>query len=83
MVIADELHAFACDDRGWHLRALLSRIDVYAMRAANGRIDTSALTLQRIGLSATFSKPEQLLAWFARAAAANWWAAPSHPTIAI
>ena len=65
VVIADELHAFASDDRGWHLRALLSRIDAYAMRAANGRSDTSALSLQRIGLSATVSNPEQLLAWFA------------------
>ena len=53
-VITDELHAFAGDDRGWHLRSVLSRIDAYANRP-----------LQRIGLSATVSNPEALLAWFA------------------
>jgi ATP-dependent Lhr-like helicase len=54
VVIADELHAFAADDRGWHLRAVLHRIQQYVLGA-----------VQRIGLSATVSNPEQLLTWFA------------------
>ena len=53
-VIVDELHAFAGDDRGWHLRAVLHRLDRYLARP-----------LQRIGLSATVSNPDDLLAWFA------------------
>ncbi|TAH41674.1 MAG: DEAD/DEAH box helicase [Betaproteobacteria bacterium] len=53
-VIADELHAFAADDRGWHLRAILSRLADYTVRPP-----------QRIGLSATVSNPDQLLAWLA------------------
>lgn len=51
-VVVDEVHAFAGDDRGWHLLALLSRIS----HLAGGRI-------QRIGLSATVGKPEALLRW--------------------
>lgn len=54
VVIADELHAFAADDRGWHLRSVLSRIDAYCPKP-----------IQRIGLSATVSNPAQLLEWFA------------------
>lgn len=53
-VIVDELHAVAGDDRGWHLRAVLSRIERYSPGAS-----------QRIGLSATVSNPEELLRWFA------------------
>jgi ATP-dependent Lhr-like helicase len=53
-VIADELHAFAGDDRGWHLRSVLHRLEQYVPRA-----------LQRIGLSATVGNPRELLAWFA------------------
>lgn len=53
-VIVDELHAFAGDDRGWHLRSVLHRLDQYQGRP-----------LQRIGLSATVRNPDQLLAWFA------------------
>ena len=51
-VIVDELHAFAGDDRGWHLRAVLCRIDAYAR-----------VPLQRIGLSATVGNPQELLGW--------------------
>ena len=51
-VIVDELHAFAGDDRGWHLRSVLHRLDQYLQRP-----------LQRIGLSATVSNPRELLAW--------------------
>ncbi|MEP7311639.1 MAG: DEAD/DEAH box helicase [Pseudomonadota bacterium] len=54
VAIADELHAFAADDRGWHLRSVLARIDAYCTDP-----------LQRIGLSATVSNPTQLLQWFA------------------
>lgn len=53
-VIVDELHAFAADDRGWHLRSVLHRLDQYLHRP-----------LQRIGLSATVSNPQELLEWFA------------------
>jgi ATP-dependent Lhr-like helicase len=53
-VIVDELHAFAADDRGWHMRSVLHRLDQYLERP-----------LQRIGLSATVSNPEELLHWFA------------------
>jgi len=53
-VIVDELHAFAADDRGWHLRSVLYRLDHYLNRP-----------LQRIGLSATVSNPAELLSWLA------------------
>ncbi len=53
-VIIDELHAFASDDRGWHLRSVLHRLDQYLEQP-----------LQRIGLSATVSNPVQLLGWLA------------------
>ena len=53
-VIVDELHAFAGDDRGWHLRSVLHRLDQYVERP-----------LQRIGLSATVSNPSELLTWLA------------------
>jgi ATP-dependent Lhr-like helicase len=51
-VIVDELHAFAGDDRGWHLLAVLARIAHLARR-----------DIQRIGLSATIGNPQQLLDW--------------------
>jgi len=53
-VIVDELHAFAADDRGWHMRAVLCRLEQYLDHP-----------LQRIGLSATVSNPVELLNWFA------------------
>lgn len=53
-VIIDEVHAFAADDRGWHLRSVLYRLDQYLNRP-----------LQRIGLSATVSNPAELLSWLA------------------
>ena len=53
-VIVDELHALAADDRGWHLRSVLHRLDQYLKRP-----------LQRVGLSATVSNPQELLEWFA------------------
>lgn len=54
VVIADELHAFAADDRGWHLRAVLHRLQQYVPNE-----------MQRLGLSATVSNPTELLNWFA------------------
>jgi ATP-dependent Lhr-like helicase len=54
-VVVDELHAFAADDRGWHLLAILARLERLAGRR-----------LQRIGLSATVGNPDDLLAWLTR-----------------
>ncbi len=51
-VIVDEVHAFADDDRGAHLSALLERLTRLAGR-----------DLQRIGLSATVGNPDEILAW--------------------
>jgi ATP-dependent Lhr-like helicase len=52
VIVVDEVHAFAGDDRGWHLLADLERIQRLADRP-----------LQRIGLSATVGNPAQLLEW--------------------
>lgn len=54
VAIIDELHAFAGDDRGWHLRSVLQRIENYAPEP-----------IQRIGLSATVQDPQPLLHWLA------------------
>lgn len=51
-VVVDEAHAFAGDDRGWHLLAVLERITRLAGRE-----------VQRIALSATLGNPTGLLAW--------------------
>lgn len=53
-VVIDELHAFAGDDRGWHLLALLERIQALSNQS-----------IQRIGLSATVGTPQALLDWMA------------------
>jgi ATP-dependent helicase Lhr and Lhr-like helicase len=58
VVIVDEVHAFAGDDRGWHLLAVLERVARLANRP-----------LQRIGLSATVGNPDQLLGWLQGAGA--------------
>ncbi len=52
VVVVDEVHAFASDDRGWHLLAVLERLSRIAGHP-----------LQRVGLSATVGNPEELLAW--------------------
>ena len=46
------MHAFAGDDRGWHLLAVLERLTRVAGRP-----------IQRIGLSATVGNPAELLDW--------------------
>jgi ATP-dependent Lhr-like helicase len=46
------VHAFAGDDRGWHLLCVLERLTRLAARP-----------LQRIGLSATVGNPDELLCW--------------------
>ena len=53
-VVVDEVHAFAGDDRGWHLLCVLERLS-----AQSGK------DFQRIGLSATVGNPEELLQWLA------------------
>ncbi|MET9214825.1 MULTISPECIES: DEAD/DEAH box helicase [unclassified Nocardia] len=51
-VVVDEVHAFAGDDRGWHLLAVLERLQRITERP-----------IQRIGLSATVGNPADLLTW--------------------
>ncbi len=51
-IVVDEVHAFADDDRGWHLLAVLERLT---------RI--TAAPIQRIGLSATVGNPHELVTW--------------------
>jgi ATP-dependent helicase Lhr and Lhr-like helicase len=51
-VVVDEVHAFAGDDRGWHLLCVLERLT---------RI--TGHPIQRVGLSATVGNPGELLTW--------------------
>lgn len=51
-VVIDELHAFAGDDRGWHLLSVFARIGRLAGR-----------DIQRVGLSATVGNPDEMLSW--------------------
>jgi len=51
-IIVDEIHAFAGDDRGWHLLAVLDRISALSQHR-----------VQRVGLSATVGNPKYLLHW--------------------
>lgn len=51
-VVIDEVHAFAADDRGAHLSALLERLTRFCGR-----------DVQRIGLSATVGNPGEILRW--------------------
>jgi ATP-dependent helicase Lhr and Lhr-like helicase len=58
-VVVDEVHAFAGDDRGWHLQLVLDRIQ-----------DMTGRRIQRIGLSATVGNPTFLLDWLAEGSTA-------------
>ncbi|GGP06778.1 DEAD/DEAH box helicase [Nonomuraea glycinis] len=58
VVVVDEVHAFAGDDRGWHLLAVLERLE-----------RVTGHSIQRIGLSATVGNPRHLLTWLQGAAA--------------
>ncbi|MFD4368664.1 DEAD/DEAH box helicase [Rhodococcus sp. NPDC058521] len=51
-VVVDEVHAFAGDDRGWHLLAVLARLQSLLGRR-----------VQRVGMSATVGNPDELLGW--------------------
>lgn len=51
-VIIDEVHAFAADDRGAHLAALMERL-----------VKFCGTDVQRIGLSATVGNPGEILTW--------------------
>ncbi|WP_168702345.1 DEAD/DEAH box helicase [Gordonia paraffinivorans] len=51
-VVVDEVHAFAGDDRGWHLLAVIARLESLIGRR-----------VQRIGMSATVGNPDELLEW--------------------
>jgi ATP-dependent helicase Lhr and Lhr-like helicase len=59
-IVVDEVHAFARDDRGWHLLAVLERLTHLIGRP-----------VQRIGLSATIGNPTTLLGWLQGTAAGN------------
>ncbi len=52
VVVVDEVHAFAGDDRGWHLLAVLERLT-----------HLIGQSVQRVGLSATVGNPSQLMTW--------------------
>jgi len=54
VVVIDEVHAFAGDDRGWHLLGVLERLSAWAGRE-----------LQRIGLSATVGNRAEIVDWIA------------------
>lgn len=51
-VVIDELHSFAGSDRGWHLLAVLERVERIIGRK-----------LQRVGLSATIGNPQAVGEW--------------------
>jgi ATP-dependent Lhr-like helicase len=51
-VVIDELHSFAGSDRGWHLLAVLERVEKIVGRR-----------IQRVGLSATIGNPQAVGEW--------------------
>ncbi len=70
IVVIDEVHAFAGDDRGWHLLSVFSRIQRLAGR-----------DLQRIGLSATVGNPDEMLAWMSSGSKRNRQVIKPEPTV--
>ncbi|MGH3275957.1 MAG: DEAD/DEAH box helicase [Streptosporangiaceae bacterium] len=71
-VIVDEVHAFAGDDRGWHLLAVLERL---------ARL--TGQPLQRVGLSATVGNPDELLFWMQGSGAVKRTASVIAPGVAL
>lgn len=59
-VVVDEIHAFAGDDRGWHLLFVLERLNRIAGKE-----------IQRLGLSATVGNPKGLCDWLAAGSSAQ------------
>ena len=70
IVVIDEVHAFAGDDRGWHLLSVFSRIQRLAGR-----------DLQRVGLSATVGNPDEMLAWLSSGSKRNRQVIRPEPTV--
>ena len=70
-VIVDEAHAFAGDDRGWHLLAVLAKASRLAGRE-----------LQRIALSATVGNPTDVLGWLTTGCARPASVVPCRPRAA-
>ncbi|MEX5637008.1 DEAD/DEAH box helicase [Parafrankia sp. FMc2] len=62
-VIVDEVHAFAGDDRGWHLLAVLERLRRLVAAERAPAVPPTEAELQVIGLSATVGNPSELLGW--------------------
>lgn len=52
LIVVDEMHAFCGDDRGWHVRCLIQRLQRLA-----------ETPLQVLGLSATVGNPQDLIDW--------------------
>jgi ATP-dependent Lhr-like helicase len=69
-IVVDEVHAFAGDDRGWHLLAVLERLTRVAGRP-----------IQRIGLSATVGNPAELLDWLQGSGGDNRWGVVVAPDV--
>jgi ATP-dependent Lhr-like helicase len=69
-VVIDELHAFAGDDRGWHLLSVLARIRRFADR-----------DVQKVGLSATVGNPEEMLRWLASGSTRSGQVIRPEPTV--
>ena len=60
-IVVDEIHAFAGDDRGWHLLFVLQRIADFSKHSR----------IQRLGLSATVGNPDDLIEWLAAGVSLN------------
>jgi len=70
-IVIDEVHAFAGDDRGWHLLGVLSRLEAIVGRP-----------IQRVGCSATVGNPDDLLRWLSPPDRVGRVLAPAAPTTA-
>lgn len=70
-VVVDEVHAFAGDDRGWHLLAVIERLT-----------ELAGQPIQRVGLSATVGNAPQLLTWLQGSGAGSRPGVVVAPTVA-